>query len=75
MPTNAMQLAADGQTANAAVCVAQLDGSADLIWKSEGMQWIELLLFSSAAGALTCTKLSARHGRPYRTAIDGFLHA
>jgi len=31
---------------------------------ARGMEWHELLHFASAAGALTCTQLGARHGLP-----------
>lgn len=40
---------------------------------ARNMAWPELLRFASAAGALTCTKLGARSGLPYRSAMDDFL--
>jgi sulfofructose kinase len=40
---------------------------------AEGMSWESILKFSSAAGALCCTVLGARHGLAYRHDVDRLL--
>jgi len=42
---------------------------------ARGMEWLELLRFASAAGALTCTKLGAREGLPDASAVQAWLEA
>jgi sulfofructose kinase len=38
-----------------------------------GLQWIELLRFASAAGALCCTVVGARNGMPDRAAVEALM--
>ena len=40
---------------------------------SQQQEWLESLMFASAAAALCCTKQGARHGIPYRTEVEQLI--
>lgn len=40
---------------------------------AEKKDFIENLIYSSSAGALSCTKLGARNGIPFKNEVDLFL--